>query len=140
MTAVSSEHDAPLVRALLETTDPETGQGLSDNEIRDQLIVFMLAGHDTPATTLTYALWQLGRAGALVVYGVYAVQRDPAVWECATEFDPDRFLGPAAKSRDRWQYVPFGAGPRTCIGDHFAMLEASLALATVRRRVNAQVG
>ena len=36
--------------------------------------------------------------------------------------------------RDRWQYIPFSAGPRTCIGDHFAMLEATLALATILRR------
>ena len=56
------------------------------------------------------------------------------------EFDPDRFLGPAAKSRDRWQYVPCGAPPRTCIGDHFAMPEAGVALAAVLRPVNAQVG
>ena len=74
-------------------------------------------------------------AGSLIVYGVYAVQRDPALWDRADEFDPDRFLGPAAKVRDRWQFVPFGGGPRSCIGDHFAMLEATLALATVLRRV-----
>lgn len=191
--------DAPLVRALMETSDPETEKLLTDNEIRDQLIVFLAAGHDTTATTLTYALWQLGRhpelqdravaevtalgereltaqdvpalpyigavlheslrlcppgpanprtamqdievdgyrvpAGTIVVYGVAAVHRDPALWEHAEEFDPDRFLGPEAKTRDRWQFVPFGAGPRTCIGDHFAMLEATLALATVLRRV-----
>jgi cytochrome P450 len=34
---------------------------------------------------------------------------------------------------DRWQYLPFGAGPRTCVGDHFAMLELALALATIVR-------
>jgi len=191
--------DAPLVRALLEAADPETGQLLSDKEIRDQLIVFLGAGHDTTATTLTYALWQLGRhpalqvravaevaalgdreltaddvaalpyigavlqeslrlcppgpanprtatedievdgyrvpAGTVVIYGVAAVQRDPALWDHAEGFDPERFLGPEAKNRNRWQFVPFGAGPRTCIGDHFALLEATLALATVLRRV-----
>jgi len=194
-----ADKDAPLVRALMEAVDPETGQPLSDREISDQLVVFMGAGHDTTATTLTYALWQLGRnpelqaravteiealgdreltaadvaalpyigavlnealrlcppgpanprtatediavdgyrvpAGTIVIYGVAAVQRDPALWEHAEQFDPDRFLGPEAKDRNRWQFVPFGAGPRTCIGDHFAMLEATLALATVLRRV-----
>jgi cytochrome P450 len=38
------------------------------------------------------------------------------------------------KKLDRWQYIPFGGGPRSCIGDHFAMLETTLALATVIRR------
>ena len=49
------------MRALIEATDPETGQGLTDDEIRDELIVFMAAGHDTTATTMAYSLWQLGR-------------------------------------------------------------------------------
>jgi cytochrome P450 len=49
-------------------------------------------------------------------------------------FEPDRFSPENAKGRDRWQYVPFGGGPRSCVGDHFAMLEATLALATIVRR------
>ncbi len=48
--------------------------------------------------------------------------------------NPDRFTPETlAGAADRWQYMPFGAGPRTCIGDHFAMLEATLALATIIR-------
>lgn len=53
--------EAPLVHALIAATDPETGQALSDKEIRDEMIIFLFAGHDTTATTLTYALWALGR-------------------------------------------------------------------------------
>ena len=45
----------------MNATDPDTGKPLPDAAICDELIVFMLAGHDTTATTLTYALWQLGR-------------------------------------------------------------------------------
>ncbi len=69
----------------------------------------------------------------MVTVGVYALQRDPALWDRPTEFDPDRFRPELAKSIDRWQYLPFGAGPRTCVGDHFAMLELALALATIVR-------
>lgn len=191
--------DAPLVRALIAATDPVTGISLSDSDIRDELIVFMVAGHDTTATTLAYALWALGRhpelqdrvvaevaelgdreltpddmsrlcytvqvlhealrlcppgatgarmamrdveidgyrveAGTLLLFGIMSVQRDPALWDDPLTFDPDRFSPEKSKVRDRWQYLPFGAGPRSCIGDHFAMLEATLALATIIRHV-----
>ena len=53
--------DAPLVQALIAATDPVTGNGLSDSDIANDLIVFLFAGHDTTATTLTYAMWELGR-------------------------------------------------------------------------------
>ncbi|MGY4651614.1 cytochrome P450 [Mycobacterium sp. URHB0021] len=62
---------------------------------------------------------------------VDAIQRDPTLWERALEFDLDRFDAENSNGRDRWQYLPFGAGTRSCIGDHFAMLEAALALATI---------
>jgi cytochrome P450 len=191
--------EAPLVHALIAATDPETGRGLSDDEICNELIVFLAAGHDTTATTLGYALWSLGhhrelqqrvvaevaglgdrdltpddvprlaytvavlheslrlcppgaavgrmamqdiavdgyriRRGTTLIAGVYAVHRDPQLWDNPLTFDPDRFAAANSKTRDRWQYLPFGAGPRSCIGDHFAMLEATLALATIIRRV-----
>lgn len=193
------ERDAPLVRALMAATDPVTGKSLSDSDIRDELIVFLIAGHDTTATTLAYALWALGRnpvlqnrvvaevadigdreltpddmprltytvqvlhealrlcppgatgarmamrdvevdgyrveAGTLLLFGIMSVQRDPLYWDDPLTFDPDRFSPENSKGRDRWQYLPFGGGPRSCIGDHFAMLEATLALATIVRRV-----
>jgi cytochrome P450 len=191
--------EAPLVHALIAATDPETGKSLSDDEIRDEMIIFLFAGHDTTTTTLTYALWALGHhpdlqervaaeaaglsdrqltpddvarlgftvqvlqealrlcppgptgtrmatrdlevagyrvpAGTTLAFGRMAVQTDPGLWDDTSRFDPDRFGPEHANSRDRWQYVPFGGGPRSCIGDHFAMLEATLALATIVRRV-----
>jgi cytochrome P450 len=191
-------HDAPLVRALMAATDPSTGGVLSDDEICNELIAFMIAGHDTTATALAFALWALGRhpdiqdrvvaevsdlgdreitpddvphlgytvqvihealrlcppaaavsrvavqdiavggyrvqAGDILTVGIYALHRDPSLWAEPLAFDPDRFSPANSKDRDRWQYLPFGAGPRSCIGDHFAMLEATLALATIIRR------
>ena len=60
-------------------------------------------------------------------------QRDPALWDNPLEFNPDRFSPDKISQIDRWQYIPFGAGPRSCIGDHFATLEVTLALATIMR-------
>ena len=191
------DRDAPLVRSLIKAIDPQTGRPLSDDEICDELVLFMLAGHDTTSTTLTYALWSLGHdrdiqqrvraevaalgeraltpddvpelsltvrvlhealrlcppaagtlrsptrdivvdgyrveAETIALVSFYALHRDPALWEDPLSFDPDRFLPERSKGRSRWQYLPFGGGPRSCIGDHFAMLEATLALATIIR-------
>jgi cytochrome P450 len=189
--------DAPLVRALNTSADPYTGQPLSDDQICHELVLFILAGHDTTSTTLTYSLWALGhhpeiqdrvfdevsalgdrpltpedvprlghtvrvlhealrlcppgagtarllkkdlavdgyrlKAGTVAVVNFYAMHRDPQLWDDPLTFDPDRFLPERSQGRNRWQYLPFGGGPRSCIGDHFAMLEATLALATVIR-------
>jgi cytochrome P450 len=194
---VDPDRDAPLVRALIEVIDPQTDRPLTDDEICHELVLFMLAGHDTTSTTLTYALWSLGHhpviqdrvrvevaalgedaltpddvpelgltvrvlhealrlcppaagtmrcptrdivveghrveAGTMALVSFYALHRDPALWEDPLRFDPDRFLPERSKGRSRWQYLPFGGGPRSCIGDHFAMLEATLALATIIR-------
>ena len=193
------DRDAPLVRALIAARDPETGRELSDAEIRGELVIFMLAGHDTTSTTLSYAMWALGHhseiqdrvraevaglgqhrltpadvpqlrytvavlhealrlcppapvvtrtatadidvagyrveAGTELVVGISAMHRDPVLWDRPLIFDPDRFSPANSADRDRWQYLPFGGGPRSCIGDHFAMLEATLALATIIRDV-----
>ncbi|WP_020107884.1 cytochrome P450 [Nocardia sp. 348MFTsu5.1] len=195
------ERDAPLVRALIDARDPATGKPLSDIQIRNEMIIFMFAGHDTTSTTLTYSLWALGHhtdiqdrvagevaafggrtltpsdvpnlsytvqvlhealrlcppaamlsrqtvtdidvdgyrveAGTAAVVGIYAMHRDPTLWDNPLEFDPDRFSPENFAELDRWQYLPFGGGARGCIGSHFAMLEATLALATIigRRRI-----
>jgi len=72
-------------------------------------------------------------AGTMIVMGRMSVHRDPALWDHPLVFDPDRFTEENSRHRDRWQYIPFGGGPRGCVGDHFAMLEATLALATIVR-------
>ena len=189
--------DAPLVHALIAATDPETGQPISHDDISNDLLIFILAGHDTTATALTYALWALGHhpdvqdrvaaeaaaigdreltpedvsrlgytvqvlhealrlcppaagvgrmavrdiavdgyrveAGSLLAVGIYALHRDPAIWDDPLRFDPDRFSPENSKDRDRWHFVPFAGGARSCIGEHFARLETTLALATIIR-------
>jgi cytochrome P450 len=191
--------DAPLVQALIAATDPQTGQSISDDDICNDLLIFMLAGHDTTATALTYALWAMGHhrdiqdrvaaeaaaigdreltpedvprlgytvqvlrealrlqppaagvarlavrdiavagyrieAGTVMAVGIYALHRDPSLWDRPLVFDPDRFSPEAIKGRDRWQFLPFIAGPRSCIGEHFAMLETTLAMATITRAI-----
>ena len=189
--------DAPLVRALMAARDPETGLPISDDDISNDLLIFMLAGHDTTSTALTYSLWVLGRhphiqdrvaaeaaaigdreltpedvprleytvqvlheamrlcppaagvarlatrdiavdgyrveAGTLLAVGLYGLHHDPALWPNPMVFDPDRFSPENTKKRDRWQFLPFLAGGRPCIGEHFARLETTLALATIVR-------
>ena len=189
--------EAPLVQALIAATDPQTGQSLSDADISNDLLLFMLAGHDTTATALTYSLWILGHhpdiqdrvaaeaaaigdreltpedvphlgyttqvlhealrlcppaagvarlatrdiavdgyrveAGTLIAVGLYGLHNDPALWDRPSDFDPDRFSPENNKARDRWQFLPFLGGGRPCIGEHFARLETTLALATIVR-------
>ncbi|WP_111511164.1 cytochrome P450 [Mycobacterium kyogaense] len=196
------DRDAPLVQALLAATDPHTGRPLTDDEIANDLLIFMLAGHDTTATALTYALWILGHhpeiqdrvaaeaaaigsgeltpadvsrlsytvqvlheavrlcppaagvarvatrdievtgyripAGSLVALGLYAMHRDPELWPDPMTFDPDRFSPENVAARDRWQFLPFLGGSRPCIGEHFARLETTLALATVVRAMTVE--
>lgn len=189
--------DAPLVHALIAATDPETGHAISDADISNDLLIFILAGHDTTATALTYALWALGHhpemqdrvaaevaaigdreltpddvprleytiqvlhealrlcppaagigrlalrdiavdgyrieAGTLMAVGIYALHRDPSLWDRPLVFDPERFSPENSKNRDRWHFIPFAGGGRSCIGEHFARLETTLAMATIVR-------
>jgi cytochrome P450 len=71
------------------------------------------------------------RAGTTVYVPVYAVHRHEQLWREPDRFDPSRFEPQAAKTRDRYAYLPFGAGPRACIGQSFAQKEAAAILATL---------
>jgi len=74
------------------------------------------------------------KRGSLIVVSPYVLHRREGLWEDPAAFDPRRFLGEARAKIDRFAYLPFGAGPRTCIGAAFASQEATLALASVVRR------
>jgi cytochrome P450 len=174
-----------MISRLRAARDPETGQPLSAAEIRDQVLVFLLAGHETTAGALTFTLHLLGRhpeiqervaadgdlaraallegmrlyppaysterradadttlrgrrvpAGTRVMLSSYVTHRHPDFWPEPERFDPGRFTG--EQKRPRYAYFPFGGGPRSCIGEHFALLEATILLRTIlaRHRVEA---
>jgi cytochrome P450 len=73
-------------------------------------------------------------AGSLIFPCQYLTHRHPELWECPERFDPERFTLERSANRARYAYYPFGAGPRSCIGSHFALVELCLVLATVAQR------
>jgi len=93
-------------------------------------------------------LWQLSRhalgddtfggyripSGCVVLLCPWLTHRHPAYWPDPERFDPERFLPDAITSRPRFAYFPFGGGPRVCIGNAFALMEARLILALVLQR------
>jgi cytochrome P450 len=190
-----------LVSRLLSARDADTGEAMDAQQVRDEVLIFLLAGHETTSTALTFTLHLLARhpeeqakvheeldavldgrpptaedlpalerttmaikeamrlyppayatgrrseteteiggypipAGSNVVVSQYATHRHPQFWEDAERFDPARFTREREEARHRCAYFPFGAGPRACIGSHFAMLEAVLAMAVLLRRCN----
>lgn len=187
--------------ARLISAQVEEGVILDDAALRDEVATMFIAGHETTALALTYALlllaqhpdalarleaevdalggpptmadlqrlpwagavideamrlyppaWVMGReviqdipdfpagglkAGAQVVMVPWLVHRDPRWWTDPLRFDPQRWID--APRPPRFTYLPFGAGPRVCIGNHFARMEAILVLVTLLRRVRVQV-
>ena len=73
-------------------------------------------------------------AGTDVLVSPYLVQRHPAHWPNPDAFDPDRFLPEAVARRNRFVYLPFGLGPRACIGEHLALIEMHAHAIILARR------
>jgi cytochrome P450 len=187
-----------LLTMLLDARDPQTGEALSEDEIRSNVVTFIGAGHETTANALTWSLfllsqhpaWReqveaevddvlgngsfdlnaierlkrvratldetmrlyppapsLGREalaadmlagqkihpGTLVVISPYVVHRHKLLWRAPDHFDPTRFLPENRDKIDRFAYLPFGGGPRSCIGMGFALQEATIILAAIVR-------
>ncbi len=76
---------------------------------------------------------------SLIVIAPYILHRHRQLWDRPEAFDPARFLAPAKAKIPRFAYLPFGAGPRTCIGSSFALQEATLVLATMAQRFDMQL-
>ncbi len=188
-----------LLQMLIDAQDEETGERMSDEQLRDEVITMFVAGHETTATALAWAFKLLsehpavrrslyeevdqvlqGRtptaadfadlpftlatfeetlrlypplvnivrtlleadtlsgytllAGSNVVINTYTLHRHPDFWENPEGFDPTRFLPEQSKDRNRFAYIPFSSGPRFCIGESFAKMEAVFVLAMVAQR------
>jgi cytochrome P450 len=72
--------------------------------------------------------------GTQVIVSPWVIHRDPAVFRDPLAFRPERWLNGETDELPKLAYLPFGAGPRVCIGNHFAELEATLLLATLMTR------
>jgi len=186
-----------LLDLLLAGEDPETQRRMNTAELRDNLLTFIVAGHETTALTLAWSLYlcafdageqeaagdearqvlgdraataedvaalpltrriveealrlyppagmvsrtaqgpdELGgreiRRGDTVILPIYALHRHRMLWDEPDAFRPARFAD--RKGADRYSYLPFGDGPRICIGASFAMQEAVIILATLLAR------
>jgi cytochrome P450 len=185
-----------LLSMLLAARDPETGEGMSDKQLRDEILTILLAGHETVANALTWTFYLMARhpeaearlhdevdrvlggraarfadlaelrwtgmvideamrlyppahslsrtavgedrigglhvpAGASVTISMYLTHRNPNLWPEPERFDPERFAPEAVAARHRFAYLPFGGGPRICIGNSLALAEAKAILATI---------
>ncbi len=178
---------------LLITGRDDEGNSLTETEIRDQIVTFIVAGHETVASALTWTFallaenpevmralqaeadavlggkaaqfadyqrlpyaravidetlrlyppaWLITRNslgddvlggyevpnGSLIIMSPWLLHRHPEVWVNPDRFDPQRFIDGAV---DRSAFIPFGAGPRQCIGRDFAYVEAVLLLSSL---------
>ncbi len=184
-----------LLDLLIAGEDPNSGRRMTVDELRDNLLTFIVAGHETTALTLAWSLYLCAFAPAIqnaaraeaqsalgdraattadianlplirrivdealrlyppaaflartaqkpdtlcgrevrrndtIILPIYALHRHHKLWSDPDAFDPDRFLAPPT----RFSYLPFGDGPRICIGASFALQEAVIILATLLAR------
>jgi cytochrome P450 len=189
-----------LLGRLLAASDPHSGCPMARRTVLDNIATFMIAGHETTYSTLTWAIYLLastpdwqgrlieevnlvtgggpvtashldqlvlcqqvlkealrlyppapilsrmatkdveigGRQfakGTMFFVPVHAVHRHPKIWVDPDKFDPARFTADAEASLPRCSFMPWGAGPRTCMGASFSLMEATSILATLMQRV-----
>jgi cytochrome P450 len=185
-----------LLGLLLDARDPETDEPMPDDQLVDNLLTFVAAGHETTALALAWTFRLLADrpaverkvldeiaatgsdftrephlvdrlvytkqviqeamrlyppaplmvrrtvreihlgdtripAGRSVHVPIYALHRHRKIWSQPDTFDPDRFAPESQATRDRYAYLPFGAGPRVCIGMGMALTECVVVLATL---------
>jgi cytochrome P450 len=187
-----------LLSMLMMAVDDE-GRPMSEQQLRDEVITLLLAGHETTALALSWTwyllsqnpdvdaklsselrhvlggraptvsdlpqlsfttqvvteairlyppVWGFGREavgdfeiggytipkGTTIIISPWVLHRNPRHFDRPMEFQPERWSGDLARQLPRFAYIPFGGGPRICIGNRFAMMESALILATIARR------
>ncbi len=185
-----------LLDMLLEARDEDTGAGMTDRQLRNEITTIFGAGHETTANALTWTWYLLaqypeklkklqdevdsvlqGRYPSMedlpqlpytlmvfneamrlyppapilprmttepttlagyplpklmrVILSISNIHRHPDFWEQPDHFEPERFAGDNQKGQHRMAFMPFGGGPRMCIGNHFALMEGQLLLALI---------
>lgn len=73
-------------------------------------------------------------ANTVIAICIYTLQRHPGFWDRPDVFDPERFSPKNLEGRHKFAYIPFGAGPRRCIGNNFGLMEAALVMACILQR------
>jgi cytochrome P450 len=192
--AINESND--LISLLIAAVDADTGERMTDQQLRDEVITLFLAGHETTANALSWTwyllskypeierklyaeleqvlcghvptltdlpklkytrmvinesirlyppAWLISRtareddtvdgvripAGSIAFLSPYVTHRHPDFWENPEGFDPERFSRLKSDGRPDFAYFPFGGGPRLCIGNNFALMEAQLVMATL---------
>ncbi len=140
-----SRHDEAMdrARAEVETTlggePPEMGNmrrlSYLDHVIKETLRLYppIHLGSRIAAADVTFRDYRIP-AGTRVLYSIYLTHRDERYWPNPGVFDPDRFVPENAGQRPTYTFLPFGAGPRNCIGAAFAQVEAKVVLARLLQR------
>jgi cytochrome P450 len=196
----SGEDRGDLLSMLMMARDEETdGSGMDDEQLRDESMTIIAAGHETTANALTWTWYELSQhpeaearlheelatvlggrlptvedlkslpytrkvlqetmrlwppawillrqvkedheiagvhlpADTHIAMFPYLLHRDPRWWPEPARFDPDRWTDQAEQDRPKFAYMPFGAGPRMCIGEQFAWMEAMLIVAVIAQQ------
>ena len=185
-----------LLSMLLLARDEATGEGMSDQQLRDEVMTILLAGHETTAVAMSWTwyllsqhpqiernlhdeldgvlggrtpmiedlpnlpytrmvvdeslrlyppAWGIARQakdadeirgypiapGTPIAMLTWVTHRHPEFWDAPESFDPERFTPARSAGRPHFAYFPFGGGPRQCIGNNFALMEAQIILATL---------